>query len=385
MSRRAAPLLLTGLLLTGALAACANVPPAAPPGFSPAWQTVSLPADDILVRGLTHCADRWYAVGATPGTDQRPAAWTSTDARTWTAIELTPVSHYGERSLLSSVACHESSVVAVGAAIGGVHGNPRTSTWHHHPDGSWREQPAGPTLFGGAEAITVGPVAAGPAGFAIAGTWTGPDGRPAPAVWTAGPRQPWHRTSGTDGLDAAGAPGSATDVTALPDGRWLLAGERRPSALRPEAMSWLWADPRWQPLPPTTGPVESSSFALVAAGPTDTLAVGSDAGRAVSWQLAGEGWQRRGEVSAVRPLRFLALERSAAVAVVALGDGTGAQLFFSTNAGRRWDPLPPPVALTAGSAQTVALAVAGRRIVLAAGDDTGTRLWTAEIPSTPAS
>ena len=122
---------------------------------------------------------------------------------------------------------------------------------------------------------------------------------------------------------------------------------------------------------------------LVAAGPADALAVGSEGGRVVAWQFTGDGWQRRGEVSAVRPSRFLALARSAAVAVVALGHPDGARLFVSTDTGRRWEPLPAPVALTAGSAQTVALAVAGRRILLATGDDTTTRLWTVEIPPAP--
>ena len=174
----------------------------------------------------------------------RPAAWTSTDARTWTAIELTPVSHYGERSLLSSVACHR---VLGGRRGRGDRRRTRQSA-HQHLAPATRTAPGGSSRQ---------------APPSSAARRRSPSGR-----WPPGPRAsrspgpgPGRTATGAGGLDSRsattvaphqrhGRPGRRRRAGQRhrrhrPAGRALAAGRRAsPSALRPEAMSWLWADPR---------------------------------------------------------------------------------------------------------------------------------------------
>ena len=56
----------------------------------PRWHALALPmpagpTGRLMLRDAVACAGRWYVVGAVGGADgaTRPAAWTSTDARTW--------------------------------------------------------------------------------------------------------------------------------------------------------------------------------------------------------------------------------------------------------------------------------------------------------------
>ena len=91
-------------------------------------------------------------------------------------------SAYGAENVLSAVGCRDGMLAAVGAKSGGVHGNPRVSTWRQLADGSVREVPAEFEVSGGPDAVNVGRIAGGPQGWVIAGNrgtgaaaWSSPD------------------------------------------------------------------------------------------------------------------------------------------------------------------------------------------------------------------
>lgn len=176
MTRRA---LAVAVLLVGALAAsgCSDdSAPRDPRDLRPGWHEVSLPvppgpAGRLAVRDAASCDGHWFLVGAVIGPDgaSRPAAWTSDDARTWHPMALAPRSYYARRAVLSSVACRDGRVAAVGARSGGAHGNPRVTSWYQRGDGTLVDMPASFELYGGPDAISVRHVAAGPDGWLIAG------------------------------------------------------------------------------------------------------------------------------------------------------------------------------------------------------------------------
>jgi hypothetical protein len=136
------------------------------------------------VTSLAYCTGHFYAAGAYVKADgtTSPALWTSTDAVRWSAVPTSPVSAYGAAQRLSAVACRGETVVSVGSAAGGVHGNLRTSTWYGSPE-RLTETPAPFELFGGPRAIGVDRVVAGPHGWLIVGARTDANGLAGAAVW----------------------------------------------------------------------------------------------------------------------------------------------------------------------------------------------------------
>ncbi len=226
-----------------------------------AWTKIDLPADGTpVLRDLADCDGQWWAVGGIQAADGtiRPAAWTGSP---WQAVPFVPpaTSYYGPRQLIRSVACAGGRVAMVGAWPGGAHGNPRVSTWRRLAHGSMTENQAPFETYGGDTAVNVGPIAAGPAGFAIAGNrssgaaaWFSPDG----AEFT---------------LTESRRPGSfADDVQAQPDGRWLIVGSvgDQPAAWTTDAgAAWTPADP-----PPPKDYVIAGDQLLVADRPRTTPA-----------------------------------------------------------------------------------------------------------------
>src|SRR5690349_18264192 len=162
---------LRALAALALLGACASVP-------GNAWRELSLPGPGTrLLRDAVSCGGHWYVVGGHAGTDGEtsPAVWDSTDGRAWRSLILTPLaeSYYGPRSVLYAVACANGRIAAIGSRSGGVHGNPRVSTWYQRPDGSLAEAAATFETYGGNTAVDVGRIAGGPSGFLIAGNRTG--------------------------------------------------------------------------------------------------------------------------------------------------------------------------------------------------------------------
>lgn len=173
--RRRAALLLVAVLL-GLLAAGCNDDHRAVGPIEPDWHRATLPvppgaAGRLAVRDATACDGHWYLVGGVIGANgaSRPVAWSSDDARTWQLMALAPRTYYARRAVLSSVACRDGKVAAVGSRSGGAHGNPRVTSWYQRADGALVDMRADFELYGGPQAITVQHVAAGPDGWLIAG------------------------------------------------------------------------------------------------------------------------------------------------------------------------------------------------------------------------
>src|SRR5690554_388471 len=119
------------IALVGAAAACTSEPPPPPGPVELEWREITLPPPPDGTRnvlaGAAACDGRWYLVGGhdqtgvTPeeellGTDDTmdPAAWTSRDGQTWTALPVAAHSYYGVRSLLWGAACRNGTLVALG-------------------------------------------------------------------------------------------------------------------------------------------------------------------------------------------------------------------------------------------------------------------------------
>lgn len=142
--RLVAGLVALTLLLAGCERPTANDPGGAYALTRPDWHPVVLPmppgpAGRVLLRDAVACADRWYLVGAIGGADgaTRPAAWTSADARTWTAVRLAPTSYYGERAILYAAGCRDGRIAVIGAKAGGAHGNRGCGPGASYRTGRW--------------------------------------------------------------------------------------------------------------------------------------------------------------------------------------------------------------------------------------------------------
>lgn len=234
-SRYCAALLLGAVLTTGA---CGKPAPSA-------WTRLELPAEGTLqLHDLADCDGHWYAAGAVldaAGTT-RPAAWTSTGGTTWTAVPFHPLptSYYGPHQVILSVACSAGRVAMIGAVPGGVHGNPRVSTWRLD-GGAMAENPAPFETYGGAQAIDVGRIAAGPTGFAIAGDRTS-----GAAAWFSADGRGYRLVEGAAGLASDAAHETmARDAVMLADGRWaFVGGAAARHSLDEQAAVWLTTDGR---------------------------------------------------------------------------------------------------------------------------------------------
>jgi hypothetical protein len=210
-----------------------------------AWTRLELPADGTPeLYDLAGCDGRWIAAGAVAdaGGATRPAAWTSADATHWTPLTFrpSPASYYGPHQVVLSIACAAGKLAMVGAVPGGVHGNPRVSTWLLR-DGVMAENTAPFETYGGAQAVDVGRIAAGPGGFAIAG-----DRVSGAAAWFSADGRAYHLVEGASGLASdAGHETLARDAVALPGGGWAFAGGAAVrDSLDEQAAVWLTTDGR---------------------------------------------------------------------------------------------------------------------------------------------
>jgi hypothetical protein len=308
----------------------------------------------------------WYAAGAyrRPDGSTAPALWTSPDAEHWRPVPARPVSAYGPSHLLYAVACRGDTVVAIGSAAGGVHGNPRTATWRATGAGPLVETPAAFELYGGPRAIGVGQLVAGPAGWLITGARLDANGRPGAAVWVAPDGLDFHLVDADPELESdARGQTVAVGGYAGPDG-FTVAG----SVGRTTRTPVVWTSPDGQHWRRTTLPTDAADAELQAIAPGGDAAGIAGTGFA-SWHRDAAGWRQTGRFG-----RFAGtglpqvLDLRAGVALVA--DGQRYRLW------RDGGQLALPIPLDAGGGRHVALAADGSRLLLAADDGTVTRLWT---------
>jgi hypothetical protein len=216
-----------------ALSACSKPAPAA-------WTRLDLPVNGTLeLHDLADCDGHWYAAGAIKDGATHPAAWTSTDGKTWTPVPFRPLttSYYGPNQVIQSVACAGGKVAMIGAIPGGAHGNPRVSTWRL--DGGVMAENSAPfETYGGEKAGGVGRIAAGPAGFAIAG-----DRVSGAAAWLSSDGRTFRLIEDAPGFASdAGHQTMARDAVFL-DGRWaFVGGAAVKNSLDERAAVWLTTD-----------------------------------------------------------------------------------------------------------------------------------------------
>ncbi len=369
--------------LIPALAVVAGCGPVRSAPVALPWRPVSLPsagAGRTVLRDVTACAGRWYAVGGSVTAEgATPAVWSSSDGVAWRALPTQPVSLYGRQSVLSAVACRGGTVVALGAAAGGAHGNPRTATWRGDERAGLTENPTPVDLFGGDDAVGVGPLTAGPAGFLVGGGWVDADRHPGAAVWWSADGTAFQRVDADPALESGdGGARVLTGLAGVPEG-FLAVGSFAPADGGPrQAQVWRSSDGRhWaaDPVEPAGADAEPQALsagagARCAAG---VLAAGfgvwcADAGR---WRLAGRFGHGTGGTS---PPRVTGLVEAGGVSYLVAGDGTGFGLWTGTDPAS-WRSRPLPRAVAQGGGRTVRIAAADDHLLLAVDDGAAAQLW----------
>lgn len=394
-SARARPVLVAvvaALLLVACHATPRPLPEPAP--VRPQWQSVdlALPAGAAgrpVLRDVARCAGRWYVVGGLvdPAGETRPAAWSSSDGVTWSPIPVRAQTFYGRQHVLFAVACRDDGMAALGAKTGGVHGNPRTGTWVWRPGGPLREIPAAFELFGGPRAVSASRLAAGPAGWLVAGARA--DGA---AVWSSPDAEGFVLREGVAELAGDGRGRTAAyDVAAVGPG-WLVVGSLLPpGGTSRTPLSWFSADGRvWRrvalPMPAgTSGAAERvvpADGGPVAVGPVgDRFAVwrGCDDCGSPSAGSAGaaQGWRRVGGFGSAGPgvSSVDALAASGGRLVAVTGDGAQRRLWMSRDGGASWLPVITPVPVPDGGDAALTVAVRDDGLLVVADDGKTSRAW----------
>jgi hypothetical protein len=389
--RLLALVLAAGLLTTGC-------EPPAPAPVDPQWKGVDLPMPPgppgrLMLRDVATCGGKWYVVGAIGGADgaTRPAAWTSADATSWTSLRLTPLGdddangYYGRRAILYAIGCDGGKVAAIGAKVGGAHGNPRVNTWRQLADGSLAQVPADFELYGGPRQVNVSRVAGGSGGWLMAGSRES-----GAAVWRSPDAAGFEILEGVAPL--ASDPEmitSASDAMAIGSG-WLVAGTgRRPARADRDPVVWASPDGRqWRRLVlPATSDDEAVHRLLRVRGAV--VALGVRGGSFAAWRTAeasglpADGAEWRGPVTfGSTGVGTLAAVQSAtaddALLVVTTVGADGHRLWWSTN-GEGWSSLALPADVPAGGDAATAAATADRRVLVTTDDGTTSRAWTGRI------
>ncbi|MFG3704400.1 hypothetical protein ACGF7U_06650 [Micromonospora sp. NPDC047670] len=353
----------------------------------PQWQALSLPAPPgaagrPLLRDAVACDGRWYVVGglADAAGETRPAAWSSADGASWSALPVAASSFYGRQHVLYAAACRGDRLAALGAKNGGVHGNPRTGTWALEPGGALREVPAPFELYAGPRAVSVARLAAGPAGWLIAGARV--DGA---AVWTSADGGRFAIREGVPELAGDGRGRTvAYDAVAVPSGWWVVGAVLPPGATALAPLAWSSADGRaWRrvALPVPDGRGQAQRVASVGDGAL--VAVGPVRDGFAAWRLAGGEWRRVGGFGGPGPgvssVDGLVAAGRGLVAVT--GDGGGHGLWYSADSGDSWRTMAMPGAVPDGGNSAVSVAARGDRMLLVADDGRESRAWWMGLPT----
>ncbi|MBX6750601.1 MAG: hypothetical protein IRY85_13185, partial [Micromonosporaceae bacterium] len=350
------------------------------------WREITLPPPDgtrNVLAGTAVCDGHWYLVGGhgligadeeSPGADEPllgtddtmdPAAWTSRDGQTWTALPVAAYSYYGVRSLLWGAACRNGTLVALGGKVGGAHGNPRMASYYptRTADGTevLTEISASFELYGGPKATNVGRITAGPPGYLIVGNRSA-----GAAVWLSPTGETFEIVEGAPVLsDSPERATWAADAT-FHDGEWIVVGSVVPTG-RPDRDPAAWRSPdgrTWTAMPAeaTTDYDELSVVASVAGSLT---AIGTHGPTFRAWRLEPDGWRASGRFGSthVEP-RDGRLTSAIPVDLAAAGDhlvavvqaGWTYELWISADAGASWRPVAAPIDMAAEGGRHVAVA-----------------------------
>lgn len=383
-------------LVAGCSTAKDSDTPTPPPDLPElSWQSVSVPAPPggpgrVVVRTTATCDGRWYLGGgvADAAGETRPAVWSSPDGLSWSPVATAPISFYGRQNIIYALACKGAALAAVGAKSGGVHGNPRISSWRLGPDGVLAEMPSAFTLFGGSSAVNVARMSAGSTGFMITGNrvsgaavWTSPDA----AVFEI--HEDVKPLASDPGLDA-----SASDVIGLPDGGWVVVGGGTPAGRAGrDPVVWASADGvAWQrTVLPGSGDYDELQRVTVTGD--GLIAVGVRGAAFGAWRrpVGSQAWEALGSFGvtrppakagggAARPATALSVSFAAGLLLATVSDGQEYQLWASPNGGRDWTRAPQPATQPAASDSAAAVAAAGGRWLYLSDDAASGRVWATD-------
>lgn len=378
-----AALALVVAALTGACTGHADDAP------GPRWREASLPLPPgapgrLAVRAATRCADRWYVVGGvlldrpTQDQDSRPAAWSSGDGLTWTPLPIDAHTFWGQRAILSSVACGQGTIAVVGARSGGAHGNPRVTTFFQDTAGL-HDVTAPFSQYGGEQATNVGPIAGGDAGWLITGNRTS-----GPAVWFSPTGETFELEEDVPGL-ANDDEHDALAQAAMWDGAaWtVVGGTRTRGSLNREPAVWTSTDGRaWGSDDTVEGSPDFDDLERVlTTDDGEALALGISGSAFRTWHRDGPTWRAGREFGrfpkdgGASP--FVASAASSDGGVWATtSDGSRYALWHSAD-GDRWARVDIPVRPATAGDHTLAVAAADDGLVLVADDGARGRVWTA--------
>ena len=254
------------------LAACtSSVSRPAPTAARTGWHELALPAAGARVMVLTPFAGGVLALGSVPASVGRaPAAWTTTDARSWRRLALHPVTGYGQQAEFVMAGVAGTHIAAYGQAFGGAHSNARPTLWEGGTGGLTEHEQVF-TLFGGEHAIATSDEAARPGQVLLAGSWDEAGGGYGAAVWTSPDGAAWTRYTDVPGL--ASGPGEQTaayGAAATPSGFLVVGNTQRAGdgTVRTDALTWTSATGRaWtRSRLPSTGPASATRAACDASG-----------------------------------------------------------------------------------------------------------------------
>jgi hypothetical protein len=395
-SHHRAVVLLAGLSLSLPLfGGCDDAPKHSQPGTatqkvqpaeSLAWRAVALPvpagaAGRLILRDAATCGGNWYVAGAVAGADgaTRPAAWVSRDGRVWRPMPMGARSTYGKIAVLYAAGCRDGALAAIGAMNGGAHGNPRVTQWRLRPDGTMDEVLAAFELYGGPDAVNVGRIAGGPAGWLIAGNRVG-----GAAVWVAGPAAADFRLIAR-AAQLAGDGALATEAidAAAYQGGWVVVGGGRRAGQRGgDPMAWTSPDGlnwRRMALSGNKGGDYRVLQRVVATG-DGLVAVGVDGDHFAAWRLDGGGWQPADRFSTLFPgaAQVQGLAGVGGRVWAAVNDGRQYTLWASPTAGRAWRQVQLPLSLAAaGADHALTVTAAAHSLLLLADDSHSGQAWLA--------
>jgi hypothetical protein len=385
MRRRWTRVIAALLTAAGGLAACGEPAEREEPPLRPTWSEVTLPVPAgtgrAVPRDAAECAGRWYVVGAVAAPDGGtvPAAWTSTDAQTWTPVPVRPRTFYGRQNVLYTVACREGRMAAVGGKVGGAHGNPRVSSWRQLDDGSLDEVLAGFELYGGPYAVNVARLTAGPAGWLIVGNRTS-----GAAVWLSPDSKQFRILEGVPGLASDGAGETwLFDAVPVTDGWLAVGGIIGKGRIDRDPMAWTSPDGRTWTRVEVPGTEEYDELQRVVVADDTPVAVGLRGRAFGAWRREGDGWAAAGGFGApagsgVPAVRGLAVTPDGVLA--ATSDGVAHALWLSPDRGGSWRGVSAPAAMPVGADKAVAVAAGGGSLLLLVDDGRAGRAWLAPTP-----
>jgi hypothetical protein len=354
-------------------------------------------ATRVGIASLTHTDAAWYAAGSygDAAGQHHPGLWSSPDAIHWTWIDTDPRTFYGEIGELYSVAATDAGLVALSAATGGAHGNPRTLSWVMGADGVLHQVVNAFELYNGPRQISVRTITAlprgagGAQGWMIIGSRVNQNGQVGATSWTSPTGDPFvihdddpvlssSRTEQKFGFDA-----TAVGAQEIAVGEHDTYGDD----IETDGIAWASTDgvtwSRWEPAGLDVGGDGAQRMHRISAHGGRVLIAGTQSDgkptKIQTWSTSdGTTWQRT--TIAAFGVSDDVLSQPTATATTAhafiVAARVGGVLRLATSAdGEAWTEVPLVDGLPTGNRATLAVAADDHTLLVGATSLTGGGLW----------